>query len=1102
MPEIVNDRTLSELDDDPARRFWSLCQHEELPELNGYLQRCAVISANHLIAILRIDQAERWSRGERIAAASYIERFAELRRDPILALELIYSEYLLREERGETPDVEEYASAYPAHAERIRIQVELHRALGRDEPAPAVPSSSRRPQIPGYEILGELGRGGMGVVYHAWQTRLNRAVALKMILSGECASPEQTLRFLTEAEAAARLQHPHIVAIHDVGEYEGYPFLALEFVKGGSLFDRLDGKPWPAREAARLIETVAHAIHAAHTKGIVHRDLKPANVLLTEEGEPKIADFGLAKLLGNDSGLTRTESILGSPNYMAPEQVGKQANEIGPTADVYSLGSILYELLTGRPPFRASSALETLELAKTREPQPPSRIQPGVPIDLETICLKCLEKLPARRYATAETLAEDLQRFRADEPILARRCSTRARVVRWARKNPAVAGMASVTFVLLLVTLTVFAWEWRQAEASLTREIANNIQLRLANARERASKQRAQERFALAIDSVKAYSKDAGEDALSGEGQREGLRKRRLAVALALFRKLREQAHDDVDAEQQADLAAALSDSAFLMWDIGANRDAEVAFLEAASIRKALLAASPRDVYQRREYAALSANLSNLVRAMGQNERALKLHEQALSGWQELLREDPENLTYLHAVSWAQGNLGAIRRALKDPRGSLAYHLQARETRLAMLRLAPKREDIRADLAWGNLDIALHHLAFGNPADAVRPAEEAVPVFRKTVAAHPTDLGERVRLARSLSVLSIAYHDTDRRSDAIASIRNSLDVWEKVCRDSPAVLDNARRHADDLEFLGQLEGERYRFDSSIATFKKAVALRESLYRRDPSHTGLGHQLAWSLKQLASALTDAGKPGEAVPLLMRSTGIYRNMAIRSSDARTEYRPSLILCLRSLAAAQFANGQASDALKSVEAARELASVAYETVRTASALRIIGELDEEIAIGLNYMGRQRESRAKLANVAYTVTALATAHRSPTDVRQLIDFHLSRQGWYLRLRGRTRMATLLAAARASLWPGDSREMYNAACEVSLCLARAREARHGATEQAAQSLLARRLLRRALRLGFCDDDLMRIDPDLDAIRGHAEFNVLLNDVTAVAQAR
>jgi WD40 repeat protein len=307
-----------------------------------------------------------------------------------------------------------------------------------------------------FELLEEVGRGGMGVVYKARQVSLNRVVALKMILAGEHAGPAHRARFRTEAEAIARLEHANIVRIHEVGEHEGLPFLSLEFCPGGSLEKKLSGTPLPPEEGAALVERLAAAMHAAHQKGVIHRDLKPANILLGEDGTPKITDFGLARKLEAEpgalaTGVTQTGVVMGTPSYMAPEQAEGKSKEMGPACDVYALGAILYECLTGRPPFRATTRLDTILEVIHREPVPPSRLQSKVPRDLETICLKCLHKEPGRRYETAADLAADLGRFRAGEPINARPVGQLERVAKWGRRNKGMALALASAAALLLV---------------------------------------------------------------------------------------------------------------------------------------------------------------------------------------------------------------------------------------------------------------------------------------------------------------------------------------------------------------------------------------------------------------------------------------------------------------------------------------------------------------------------------------------------------------------------------------------------------------------------------------------------------------------------
>jgi serine/threonine protein kinase len=318
--------------------------------------------------------------------------------------------------------------------------------------------------VAGYEILEELGRGGMGVVYKARQVKLDRLVALKMILGGNHAGPEDLARFKAEAEAVARLQHPHVVQIHEIGEQDGLPFFSLEFVEGGSLAQEIHGIPWPPAKAAQLVETLALAIQAAHAKGVIHRDMKPANVLLTADGTPKVTDFGLAKKLDDSAVRTQSGAILGTPSYMAPEQAGGKTRLIGPAADVYALGAILYELLTGRPPFTAATPLDTVLKVLSEDPVPPRQLQSNVPRDLETICLKCLQKQPPRRYSSAAALADDLRRFLKGELIRARPTTILDWWIKWARRRPAVAVLSGLVGLLVLFAIPLLLSLWVSAD--------------------------------------------------------------------------------------------------------------------------------------------------------------------------------------------------------------------------------------------------------------------------------------------------------------------------------------------------------------------------------------------------------------------------------------------------------------------------------------------------------------------------------------------------------------------------------------------------------------------------------------------------------------
>ena len=326
---------------------------------------------------------------------------------------------------------------------------------------PQVEQTADAPKLPavrGYEVQAVLGRGGMGIVFRALHLRLNRPVALKMILAGPYAGPHELERFVREAEAVAGLRHPNIVQVYDAGELDGRPYFTMELVEGGRLAQKIAGVPQPARQASALVAAVAEAVHVAHLSGIVHRDLTPANILLTPDGTPKVTDFGLARRVQEDGGITLTGRPIGTPSYMAPEQARGDNRAIGPTTDVYALGAILYELLTGRPPFRGETVAATLQQVLTGEAVPPTRLNPRIPRDLQTICLKCLSKDPARRYPSARALVDDLGRFERGEPIAARPLGRGERLVRWARRHPSQAAALAATVLLALAAAGAIGW--------------------------------------------------------------------------------------------------------------------------------------------------------------------------------------------------------------------------------------------------------------------------------------------------------------------------------------------------------------------------------------------------------------------------------------------------------------------------------------------------------------------------------------------------------------------------------------------------------------------------------------------------------------------
>lgn len=399
--------------------------------------------------------------------------------------------------------LDQACAGHPALRERVRALLQHHREDGflespasldpsagepghtaegasasAAQPANPLPPRSLQPGEPrnprlryfgDYELLEEVARGGMGIVYRARQVSLNRVVAVKMILAGQLATEADVKRFHTEAEAAANLQHPNIVAIHEIGEHDGQHYFSMDFVEGSSLADEIKRSPFTAVRAAVLLQTLAEAVHHAHQRGTLHRDLKPQNVLLDAAGRPRITDFGLAKRVQDDSTLTRTGTVMGSPNYMPPEQATGRLPEMGPASDVYALGAMLYEMLTGVPPFARGTAVETLRAMLEEEPVPPAKRRPDIPPDLATICLKCLEKRPIQRYSSARELAEELGRFLHHEPIQARPVHAGRQALAWCRRHPWMLTAATTVAVLGLAGLAYGLWQqtrflvWRHA---------------------------------------------------------------------------------------------------------------------------------------------------------------------------------------------------------------------------------------------------------------------------------------------------------------------------------------------------------------------------------------------------------------------------------------------------------------------------------------------------------------------------------------------------------------------------------------------------------------------------------------------------------------
>jgi serine/threonine-protein kinase len=665
-------------------------------------------------------------------------------------------------------------------------------------------------QVPGYEIVGELGRGGMGVVYKARQVGLNRWVALKMVLAAAHASEHQLARFLTEAKAVADLQHPNIVQIYENGEHDGLPFFSLEFVGGGSLDAKVHRKAQPPREAAHMVETLAEAMQYAHDHGVIHRDLKPANILLTVDGIPKITDFGLAKRLAEDSGQTKSGTLMGTPNYMAPEQARGEVQSVGPLADVYTLGAILYELLAGRPPFQGSTVLETVKQVTNDEPVPPSRLQPQVPRDLETICLKCLQKDMGKRYGSARLLADDLRRFLSDEPILARPVSNWERLTRWCRRNPRVAALVGTVALLLLVVAggsVGFAYQ-------ISREMAET---------ERQKKNA--EKSAIA---EKLAHKEA---VLNEEAAKKNAEEAKKAQVLA-----GEQA--DLALDSLYEVITAMDRKLLPISELGPLRK-ELIDLAMSKLDRVSKNAANSKRADRMMGIALQ-RMARFYEQRGETERQIQAIERSLQIFDRLMVEQPE-------VDWNKFNaaisheaLGEIgRESWADP-AKIIFHYD---------RCLEMRQDLVADGRTIEPDIFLRQqgLAFsygnraglalemGDPSEALKCAQGALTHSKATVALDPKkDYDRRELLSASYYFLGRASLRLGQPKDAEAHLKNSLALRQEWLDANPTFGKAKQELGRTLQALGELETEQRHYPAASEYYQKSLSAFKELLKRAPN----------------------------------------------------------------------------------------------------------------------------------------------------------------------------------------------------------------------------------------------------------------------------
>jgi serine/threonine-protein kinase len=732
-----------------------------------------------------------------------------------------------------------------------------------------------QPNVPGYEIVGELGRGGMGVVYKARQRGLNRWVALKMVLAGAHAGAAQLARFQTEAEAVARLQHPNIVQIYDVGELDGLPYFSLEYIDGLSLDQKIHRQAQPPQEAAHLVETLARAMHYAHESGIIHRDLKPANVLMTSDGKPKITDFGLAKRLEEDSSQTKSGTLMGTPSYMAPEQARGEIKFVGPLADVYSLGAMLYELLTGRPPFLASTAMDTIMQVTRDEAMAPARIVPDMPPDIETICMKCLQKEPEKRYQSALALAEDLERFQIGEPILARPVGNVERLWRWCKRNPKLAAASAAILLLLLVVSVGSTWAAftirAEKELALKNEKIAQEQKVLAEENEqkaKTSEQHAEDQATLALQTlgllVNKVQSQLGKQPAAQQLKRDLLQtalnglKRVTGGAAAKTRRYTNDAY-----HRMGEIAR----------ELGNSKDAHEYATQCYEMAQTALKDNPEDEHLKLQVARACRQLADISHETGDLKKALAYCQSALSLRKELAavpfaerrRRNEKAVEEDRITPWVQ----KLQVSEEYQRiGVIHYRLgesaQAEEPVLKALAL---RENLVSEAAG---DTAVLFMS-------------ANPAAGPTVLVVAASLPGRAELMNNISQdLTRNYHLIGEIYFRLRNLKQSRLYYQK-CEDiRERILRDDESEMERLKQLGKSRPPDFRLMSDLAEFHEMYSAM-LLSLGAPLQEVLPHvDRALELSRRVLEIDKAVEPRQNLARALYSRGV---VAVRANDPST-------------------------------------------------------------------------------------------------------------------------------------------------------------------------------------------------------------------------
>ena len=912
-----------------------------------------------------------WKREQPPSIEAYLEEWGAAHREDLLhALLEVEFEYRSRSEA--TIQLKEYEQRFPQYSNVVgdvfakRLPDTLLIKGGEEPTSTEIGTRSQtkdepRANVAGYELLHELGRGGMGVVYKARQVRLNRLVALKMIRSGELAGTEEIQRFHSEAEAAAQLDHPGIVPVFEVGEDNGQCFFSMGLVAGEGLDTRLKDGPLAPRDAAELMCSIARAVQYAHEQKIVHRDLKPANVLMDADGNPRITDFGLAKRVDADSGMTATGQVMGTPSYMPPEQAAGRIEKIGPQSDVYSLGAILYAVLTGRPPFQAANVLETLEQVRHREPVSPRQLNPAVDKDLETICLKCLDKEISRRYSSARAFEEDLTRYLEGRPIIARPVGRSVRVVRWCRRNPLGAGI-----IVLLLILAIGGPTMAIVQSNLRRranEATDRADAEATKAKEALAKERRTNRdLESTVHQWVAATKNSR---LLKDPRFKQELKEFLQQARRHYEGFIRDHIDDSDPQTQAKVVQALVDMGYINSQSGSKPEAVATYLQLKQfLRKRTIDGERISRGDREKIVLCCNNLGSLYQSLGDTAKSQREYDEALRLISEMAAEEPANLKYQDDLALAHHNLGTLHRVRGNSGKALSEYRQALRIREKLLKAAPDSVMSRRQLAS-----LLMHLA--DLFAAYSRAEEAVPVYQRTLAIQkklaredPSNHEIANELALTFNNFGILYDDLGKSDESMKTYRAALALRIALVREQPTVTMYHRELAGVHHNIALLQSHKKELVKALASHRKALTIREKLAADNPGVTQFQEDLASSYSHIAAFFSRQGDAKQAVEGYRRALPIRKKL-VQDHPAFFDYQLSLADTYSGLAYA----------LKKLQRVTEADAASRE------ALRIRKELAEKHA----------DSSAAQSNLAASYYSNAERHRRSSRFDEAIEAHLA---------------------------------------------------------------------------------------------------------------